>query len=347
MTKTNDLRLKGLHQWIQSHFPCDQNEIVPLAGDASFRRYFRVNRGGESRILVDSPPELEKTEAFVGIAQAFAAQGVGVPTIFASDLKEGFLLISDLGEELFSAHLNSSNVDSLYLSAMDVLLKIQQTPRDSYAFPAYDHNLLQKECELFSEWYLGNHLKLSLSAREEAMLESTYARLIDFALAQPTTVVHRDYHSRNLMLLAEENVGVLDFQDAVIGPITYDLASLLKDCYIAWPQSNVVNWAQRYFEKARQQGVIEGLTMAQFLQWFDLMAVQRHLKCIGIFSRLALRDQKIDFLTNIPRLLDYILGSCARYPQLNGLAKLIQGRILRHESHDSRSGARNSTAPAH
>lgn len=344
MSKTTDARLVGLHQWVQAHFPCDETDVVPLAGDASFRRYYRVRRGAESRILVDSPPTHEKTDAFVGIAQAFAGQGVQVPQIMASDLKQGYMLLSDFGDGLFSAHLNSSSVDGLYLSAIETLLKIQQTPRDAYVFPAFDEALLLAECQLFTEWYLGQYLKLPLSPREESMLQSTYARLIELALAQPTTVVHRDYHSRNLLLLEDGQVGVLDFQDAVIGPITYDLASLLKDCYVAWPHSNVVNWAQRYFEKGRQMGVIQDITMAQFLQWFDLMAVQRHLKCIGIFSRLNSRDKKSDYLAHIPRILDYILATCARHPQLNGLAKLLQGRVLKHESHDTRSGTRNAAA---
>ena len=344
MSKTTDGRLVGMRQWVQTQFPCDENDIVPLAGDASFRRYFRVTNGSESRILVDSPSTHEKTDAFVGIAQAFAAQGIQVPNIIAADLEQGYMLLSDLGDGLFSAHLNSSSVDGLYLSSIDTLLKIQQTPRNAYAFPAYDESLLQAECLLFSEWYLGQYLKLSLSAREASMLQSTYARLIEFALAQPMTVVHRDYHSRNLLLLESGEVGVLDFQDAVIGPITYDLASLLKDCYVAWPHSNVVNWAQRYFEKGRQVGVIQDITMAQFLHWFDLMAVQRHLKCIGIFARLSLRDKKTDYLNHIPRILDYILATCTRHPQLNGLAKLLQGRVLKHESHDTRSGTWNAAA---
>lgn len=343
MSKKTDDRFMGLHRWVRAQFPCEECDIIPLAGDASFRRYFRFKRGAESLILVDSPPQHEKTDAFVGIAKAFAAQGVQVPTILNADLSQGYLIISDLGDDLFSTQLNSSSVDGLYLAAMDALIKIQQTPRNAFDFPAYDETLLRAECQLFSEWYLGKMIKMTLSAREESILNSTYSRLIEMALSQPTTVVHRDFHSRNLLLLKDQQIGVLDFQDAVIGPITYDLASLLKDCYIGWPHSNVVNWAQRYLEKGKQSGVIQDVSMAQFLQWFDLMAVQRHLKCIGIFSRLSLRDNKAGYLENIPRLLDYILTACARHPQLNGLSKLLQSRVLKNESHDTRGGSRSST----
>lgn len=342
MGQFNDERVSGLYRWLQTVFPCAQADLVPLAGDASFRRYFRVHGKSETRIAVDVPPTHEKLDAFVSIANAFDSHGVRVPKIIASDSQQGYLLISDFGDELYSNHLNSTTVDNLYLNAIDTLIKIQQTPKNAYSFPAYDEKLLLQECEYFSEWYLGKYLKIALSAREEAALQATYSKLIDAALEQPTIVVHRDYHSRNLFIMPDNDVGVIDFQDAVIGPITYDLVSLLKDCYVGWPASNVVNWAQRYFEKARDAGIIQDVSMSQFLRWFDLMGVQRHLKCIGIFSRLYLRDNKSNYLNDIPRLADYILGVCARHPQLNGLAKLLQSKVLKHESHDTRSRARSS-----
>jgi aminoglycoside/choline kinase family phosphotransferase len=342
MDKSTDVRLAGLHQWLQTVFPCDDSDLVPLSGDASFRRYFRVVRNGDSRIAVDSPPASEKIDAFIGIAGAYAAQGLQVPKVIAADTQQGYLLLSDLGNELYSVHLSSANVDSLYLAAIETLVKIQQTSREAYPFPLYDESLLMAECQLFSEWYLGKYLNVVLSAREEAMLESTFARLVEVALEQPNTVVHRDYHSRNLLILPDSEVGVVDFQDAVIGPITYDLVSLLKDCYITWPASNVINWAQRYFEKAREAGIFHDVTMAQFLRWFDLMGVQRHLKCMGIFARLALRDNKTGFLADIPRLADYILSASSRHPQLNGLAKLLQTKVKKHESNDTRSRTRNA-----
>lgn len=343
MGKITGNRQAELFKWIQSVFPCDESAILPLPGDASFRRYFRVTAKGQTRIAVDAPPVNEKNEAFIGVAEAFAAQGIQVPKIHASDLKQGFMLISDLGDGLFSAHLNSSNVDHLYSTAIDTLIKIQQTPREAYAFPQYDEALLRAECELFTEWYLGQYLKISLSAREESALQSTFARIIDVALEQPTIVVHRDFHSRNLLVLPDDQVGVLDFQDAVIGPIAYDLVSLLKDCYVSWPNLNVANWVQRYFEKAKEAAIIQDVTMGQFLSWFDWMGVQRHLKCIGIFSRLYLRDNKPQFLADIPRLIDYILNASSRQPKLNGLAKLLQGKVRKHESNDP--GRRARSAP--
>lgn len=342
MGKLKDDRLTDLQQWLQSVLPGDVTGIVPLQGDASFRRYFRLTHGNESHIAVDAPPATEKNAAFIGISQAFSAQGVAVPKVIAHDESKGFLLLSDLGDALYSGCLNSSAVDSLYLKAIDTLVKIQKTPQDAYPFPAYNEALLLAECELFSEWYLLQHLKLSLSVREQAGLKSTFARLVEVALEQPTTVVHRDYHSRNLLMLPDNAVGVLDFQDAVIGPISYDVVSLLKDCYVAWPASNVINWAQRYFEKAREACVFEGVTMAQFLRWFDLMGVQRHLKCMGIFSRLYLRDNKPGYLADIPRLIEYILSASSRHPQLNGLAKILKSKSVNHESHDTRRGARQS-----
>ncbi len=344
MEKVSGNRQDDLFKWVQSVFPCDQDGMAPLPGDASFRRYFRVSSKGETRIAVDAPLNTERSDAFVGIAGALSAQGIQVPTIYAADLKQGFLLISDLGEGLYSAHLNSSNVDQLYSQAIDSLVKIQQTSREAYSFPQYDRALLLSECELFTEWYLGAHLKINLSPREQAMLSSTFERLIENALEQPTTVVHRDYHSRNLLQMSDGQVGVLDFQDAVIGPVTYDLVSLLKDCYVSWPNLNVTNWVQRYFEKARDAGIIQDVSMGQFIRWFDLMGVQRHLKCMGIFSRLYLRDGKSQFLADIPRLIDYILSASSRYPQLNGIAKLLQGKVQKHESNDSSSGSRKQAA---
>jgi aminoglycoside/choline kinase family phosphotransferase len=349
MSEMNDARLAGLHKWVQSVFPCDPGAIVPLAGDASFRRYFRITSNGVTRVAVDAPPTNEKSDAFVGIAQAFAAQGIQVPAIIAADQKQGYMLLSDLGDGLFSSHLSSTSVDPLYISAIDTLIKIQQTPQNAYPFPQYDESLMLAECNLFSEWYLGQYLKLKLSPRDEAVLHSTFARIIEVAQEQPKVVVHRDYHSRNLLVLPDNQVGVLDFQDAVIGPITYDLVSLLKDCYVSWPNSNVVNWAHGYFEKARAAGIVQDLTMPQFLRWFDWMGVQRHLKCIGIFARLYLRDNKSQFLADIPQIFDYILATSARHPKLNGLSKLLQSRILKHEgpkheSNDTRSRTRKSAA---
>ncbi|MDQ2994546.1 MAG: phosphotransferase [Pseudomonadota bacterium] len=332
MEKITDKRFIGLAKWAQQYFPCQLADITPISGDASFRRYFRATRNGETCILVDADPQHENNAAYIGVASAFGAQGVHVPAIQAVDLEAGYLVITDLGDQLFSQLLNSSSVDSLYLSAIDALITIQKTPKDTYAFPDYDEKLLQKELDLFADWYLAEYLQINLAPRDKELLASTSSRLIDLALEQPRVVVHRDYHSRNLMLLPEGKVGVLDFQDAVYGPVTYDLVSLLKDCYVMWPASNVNNWVQRYFEKAQQAGVIADVSMTQYLRWFDWMGVQRHLKCVGIFARLHIRDKKPQYLADIPRIFDYILGVCARHPKLNGLSKFLQTKVLKHES---------------
>ncbi len=342
MENIRDKRFLDLAKWAHQHFPCDLGDIIPISGDASFRRYFRATHNGESCILVDAQPEHENSPAFIGVSKAFAAAGVHVPEIHRVDLDQGFLQISDLGDNLFSRLLDSSSVDSLYLSAIDTLIKIQQTPKASYAFPEYDEKLLLKEMDLFSEWYLGEFLQITLSARDREILSTTFARLIESALEQPTVVVHRDYHSRNLLQLPQGHVGVLDFQDAVIGPVTYDMVSLLRDCYVMWPTSNVTNWVQRYFDKARQADLMTDVSMGQYLRWFDLMGVQRHLKCIGIFARLNIRDNKPQYLADIPRIFEYILAVCGRHPKLNGLLKFLQSKVLKHESNGASGRARQS-----
>lgn len=344
MDSKRDKRFLNLANWVQQHFPCESSDITPLSGDASFRHYYRAQREGQSVVCVDAHPDHENNEAFVGVAKALAQADVHVPEVHAADLQNGFLLLSDLGDQLFSRLLDSTTVDSLYLSAIDALIKIQQTPKASYAFPEYDEKRLQAEMDLFSDWYLGEYLQINLTTREREIFASTHARLIENALEQPAVVVHRDYHSRNLLQLPGGQVGVLDFQDAVLGPVTYDLVSLLRDCYVMWPASNVINWVQRYYDKARQVDLVPDVSMAQYLRWFDLMGVQRHLKCIGIFARLNLRDKKPQYLADIPRIFEYVLSVCERHPKLNGLLKFLQTKVMKHESNGAGGRARQSLA---
>jgi len=322
-------RLAALQQWLSDACQLSAFSVAPASADASFRRYFRVTLpGGGTRIAMDAPPDKEDCRPFVAVAGQLAAAGMHVPAILAQDLSQGFLLLEDLGSTHYLDVLDADSADRLYGDAMGALLSLQACgPRDG--LPVYDAAMLQREMALFPDWLLDRHLDLALDEAERAMLAETFTQLTDNALAQPQVCVHRDYHSRNLLLPPSGQVpGVIDFQDAVIGPVTYDLVSLLKDCYIAWPQQRVDGWALSYFELAVKSGVLRAEHEDHFLRWFDLMGAQRHLKAAGIFARLNHRDGKPGYLNDIPRTLGYIVAAAARQPALQGLAELIDHRVL-------------------
>ena len=322
-------RLAALQQWLSDACQLSAFSVAPASADASFRRYFRVTLpGGGTRIAMDAPPDKEDCRPFVAVAGQLAAAGMHVPAILAQDLSQGFLLLEDLGSTHYLDVLDADSADRLYGDAMGALLSLQACgPRDG--LPVYDAAMLQREMALFPDWLLDRHLDLALDEAERAMLAETFTQLTDNALAQPQVCVHRDYHSRNLLLPPSGQVpGVIDFQDAVIGPVTYDLVSLLKDCYIAWPQQRVDGWALSYFELAVKSGVLRAEHEDHFLRWFDLMGAQRHLKAAGIFARLNHRDAKPGYLNDIPRTLGYIVAAAARQPALQGLAELIDHRVL-------------------
>ena len=302
-------------------------EVTLASGDASFRRYFRVSYDGKSRIAMDAPPDKEDCHPFVDIAHKFREQGVNVPVIHAQDLAQGFLLLDDFGGTHYLDVLNKNNAELLYGDALRSLCRIQKQPLWE-GLPPYDRVLLLQEMELFREWLVQRQLGLELSDAEQQMLDETFGLLADSAQGQPQVCVHRDYHSRNLMVTSENNPGVLDFQDAVFGPITYDLVSLLRDCYIRWPIERVDAWVQDYFELALQNDILGDEHRASFPRWFDLMGVQRQLKASGIFARLNKRDGKPGYLKDIPRTLGYILDVAPRYPMLEGLAVLVRERVL-------------------
>ncbi len=303
-------------------------ELKPASGDASFRRYFRIELAdGTTRIVMDAPPPMEDCRPFVRICRAFEEVGLHVPHIFAQDLDQGFLLLSDLGSQLYLDALSPKTVDRLYGDALGALVVIQACgPLEG--LPPYDRSLLLQEMELFREWLARRHLGLGLSGEEERMLDGVFDLLAANALEQPRVCVHRDYHSRNLMVTTPCNPGILDFQDAVVGPVTYDLVSLLKDCYIRWPREQVHQWAMNYFLLAQQSGVLQGEHEKDFLRWFDLMGVQRHLKAAGIFARLNRRDGKPGYLKDIPRTLGYIVELAPHYPELEELGAFIEQRVL-------------------
>ncbi len=313
-----------LLEWLENVLPAQPNRIAPASSDASFRRYFRVWYDDQTHIVMDAPPDQEDCRPFVAMAQAMRGLGLNTPEVLAEDLDQGFLLLTDFGSRQYLPELDARSVPGLYGDALEALARLQiGGDPGSPLLPPYDSALLHREMELFREWFLGKLLGLELTDGEQQVLNQTFALLADNALEQPRVWVHRDYHSRNLMITDPDNPGVLDFQDAVVGAVTYDLVSLLRDCYIAWPRTQVEAWALDHRAQLRALGM-NGLEDAdQFLRWFDLMGVQRHLKATGIFARLNLRDGKPGYLRDIPRTLGYVLEVAGRYAELSDLRKLL------------------------
>lgn len=329
-----DTRLQSLMRWLRQIDGLAGARPQPVAGDASFRRYFRVWRqqpGQPPRpcIVMDAPPGHEDCRPFIAIARHWHKAGIPVPDILAADPDQGFLLLEDLGDRLMLAELDDSNADRLYTGALDELVAIQRLPSPpDYPLPAYDAKLLDQEMNLFPDWLLGRYLKLALSNAEHALLDTTFAMLRASALAQPEVTVHRDYHSRNLLIRPGcSRPGVIDFQDAVTGPVTYDAVSLLKDCYIQWPEPRLQQWLE-YYRLASAEAGLHHADPDTFRQWFELMGMQRHLKAAGIFARLAIRDNKPGYLKDIPRTVGYLLRASARQPALRHFHNWLGERVI-------------------
>lgn len=321
-----DSRFTQLQAWLQQQLGTSAFSIEPASADASFRRYFRIFNAGESLIAMDAPPDKEDSHPFVRIAGYLNAMQINAPRVLAENFSDGFFLLSDLGHSQYLAVLNADNANQLYTDAMQVLLQLQAKGAVYMrGLPLYDQALLMREMQLFRDWYLQTHLGLNLSEAQHTILEHTFAYLAEQALAQPRVFVHRDYHSRNLMYIqqAGRNPGILDFQDAVAGPLTYDLVSLLRDCYIVWPVEQVREWVMEYHRRLHAAGLFAAVSLEQFIQWFDLMGIQRHLKASGIFARLHHRDGKPGYLNDIPRTLDYILQVAPAYPPLQPFLDLF------------------------
>ncbi|MBO8087566.1 MAG: phosphotransferase [Marichromatium sp.] len=319
----------ALHAWLDQVLEGAPFQLTPASADASFRRYLRVHLDDRTLIAMDAPPEHEDCGRFARLARRLREAGLNAPGVHAAAIEQGFLLLDDLGERPYLQVLDETNADRLYGEAMDALLTLQ-TAVASDDLPRYDAAFLGRELGLFRDWFLERHLGRAPDAATTALLDALDRVLIDSALEQPQVCVHRDYHSRNLMWLAADNPGVLDFQDAVLGPLTYDLVSLLRDAYISWPEARVEGWALDFRRHALARGVLPaasagGRDPAHFLRWFDLMGVQRHLKVCGIFARLALRDGKRQYLDDLPRVLDALRTVAARHPELAGLARLLDG----------------------
>ncbi len=324
-------RRQALNDWLEEGAGLAAFSLSPASDDASFRRYYRVTlENGDTRIVMDAPPEHEECGPFVDLARRFARLGLHVPAIHAVDLERGFILLEDLGSIHYLDVLDNQRADRLYGDALGALIILQSVGPTS-GLPLYDESLLRQEMSLFDDWLLRHHLKLELGESELLLLHQCADRLVDNALQQPQVCVHRDYHSRNLLLTeTTPSPGIIDFQDAVVGPVTYDLVSLLKDCYVAWPIEQVHEWVLGYHQLAQQSGVIHSVSETTFLRWFDLMGVQRHLKASGIFARLNHRDGKPGYLQDIPRTLEYIVEVADRYPEMSELGQFIQRRVMPH-----------------
>ena len=325
-----DPRLQKLERWIAGLPGPPVERIAPASADASFRRYFRVHRGDGTQIAMDAPPERESLDAWLRVVRILAATGVHVPPVIAVDAEQGFVLIGDLGRHHYLEALGQgADPEPLYADAIDALVRMQSGDAAAVAeLPPYDRELLMRELELFPEWFLSRHLALAPDDGERAVIAAAFDWLCDEALAQPVVLVHRDYHSRNLLVSPEGNPGIVDFQDAVQGPISYDLVSLLKDCYVVWPKKRLLAWLDRYREKAAAAGLDVGRDRAEFLRGFDRMGLQRHLKVLGIFSRLWHRDGKSGYLGDLPRVLDYTLEVTAATPELADFDAYLRRQVV-------------------
>jgi len=296
--------------------------LKPASTDASFRRYYRVTTGGNTWIAMDAPPEREDCRAFVRVASLLRAAGVNAPRIEAQDLERGYLLVSDFGDTTYLTALDETSADRLFGDAIGALLNWQLASRDG-ELPLYDESMLRRECDLFHDWYVARHLGLVLSSPQQRTLSEMLELIVGRALAQPRVYVHRDYMPRNLMV-TEPNPGVIDFQDAVYGPITYDMVSLTRDAFVSWDEERVIDWTARYWEKARRSGLPVDSDFGVFYREFEWMGLQRHLKVLGIFARIHYRDGKRGYLDDTPRFLNYARGVAERYPELAPLAGLIE-----------------------
>jgi aminoglycoside/choline kinase family phosphotransferase len=329
LADASDSRLALLSRWVFDDLGFTGCMLAPASADASFRRYFRITRDADTYIVMDAPPDREQLGPFIRVAALLAGIGLNVPTILARDLPRGLLLLSDLGTRQYLDELPANGAaDPLYGDALRALESLQLAHPDvARELPRYTEALLMGEMDLMPEWFLKRHLQIDLPAAELAALRRVFETLAQEAASQPQVIVHRDYHSRNLLVSAHHNPGIIDFQDAVWGPLTYDLVSLLKDCYIAWPAARVRAWVLGHRERLRQCGLALPGDERDFLRAFDLMGLQRHIKVLGIFARLYYRDGKPQYLKDLPRVLQYVKDTASEYPDMAPLAQLLARRI--------------------
>lgn len=316
-------RTQLVEYWVKEQFPEQSFTMQSASADASFRRYFRILVEDQTFIVMDAPPQHEDCGPFLKVAEILAEAGVHVPRIMAFNAERGLMLLSDLGNTTFLQALTDQpeTAQGMYGDAMEALITMQLSPHAN-CLPPYDKNLLLKELKLFPEWYIAKHLQTKLSERQQTVLNSVFEHIVQNNLAQPKVLVHRDYHSRNLMVTSP-NPGIIDFQDAVYGPITYDLVSLFKDAYIRWEEEQILDWVIRYWEKARKAGLPVDPDFASFYRDFEWMGVQRHLKVLGIFARLNYRDGKSTYLNDMPVVMGYLRKTGERYRELSPLLMVL------------------------
>lgn len=311
-----------LKHWLSQQLSQEDFNLDPLQGDASFRRYYRLKIDHKNYIAVDAPPETENSTAFVRLSETFGEMDICVPKVLAHDLARGFLLLTDLGDDVLFQRLNrntdKNNINKYYQKSLRELAKIQQCQIN---LPRFDADFMSNELNLFEEWFLKKHLKLKISPPIQKILKNSFEILLHSAVSQPQCCIHRDYHSRNLMCLSDDQIGILDFQDAMIGPVTYDLVSLIRDCYIEWPAEQVIAWAEDFHTQYLRSFIT---SKSEFMHYFDLMGIQRHLKAIFIFARKFERDNVDGYLKDIPRTLRYVIDVSQYYPELSEFRTFVE-----------------------
>lgn len=320
-------RQNELNKWLEHIFKNNSFTLSPLAGDASFRRYFRLQCGDLSYVVMDAPPEKESVAEFIEIGQKLAAIGIHTPAILTVEASLGFLLLEDLGDQLLLSVVSKENADHFYTAAMTTLLRLQQCSLDEFKRSEFNQAHMLQELSLFREWFLHAALGIELDATEISTLDTTFEWLTKEIAMQPQVLIHRDYHSRNLLIVGDKtplDIAVIDFQDAMLGPLTYDLVSLLKDCYIQWPRDRVLHWLNYFYQKTTCSHL---LSFEAFVRAFDLCGLQRHLKVLGIFCRLHLRDKKTAYLRDLPLTFHYVNACLESYPELQPLQNFIQKRV--------------------
>ena len=320
-------RYNSLQNWLTEILGTSAFNLKPASEDASFRTYHRLFLKNKTFIVMDAPPEQENCKVFIKITKKLRACDVNVPIIHNVNIEQGFLLLSDLGNDLYLNKLNKSSIYELYSDALSTLVAIQVLVNVG-GVDEYDKSLLISEMNLFREWLIEKHLNIKLSDSQVKILTTLFDLLVNNALQQPKVFVHRDFHSRNLMVTKENNPGVIDYQDAVYGPISYDLVSILKDCYIKWPKEEIDKWVDFYLNKLYEEKAQYRINRDEFVRWFDLMGVQRHLKASGIFARLSHRDGKHNYLEDIPRTLSYILDLKETYEELQPICIILEELVL-------------------
>lgn len=321
-------RQNTLHKWLKNILGPMPYTLSPLTGDASFRQYFRLQYDDTTRVVMDAPPEKEAIVPFINIGNKLASVGIHTPTIYETDTVNGFMLLEDLGDQLLLNILSQDNANIFYAEAITTLLKLQQCPTTNPQLPHFDQAFMLKEVSLFREWFLQAYLRIDMNSKDKKCLEEIFNWLVSEVAKQPQVFIHRDYHSRNLIVIDSNNphdMGVLDFQDAMKGPFTYDIVSLLKDCYVQWPREYVLKWVTQYYEKLPFQ---HNYSLKEFIRAFDLCGLQRHLKVLGVFCRLHLRDNKPNYLRDLPLTFNYVTACLESYKELQLLYNFIEQNVM-------------------